>query len=261
MQFKTANKTYEIEFVEIGGVIAPEARFMLKAIAPALGSVEFTPENIKTHKDTIGIECHQWTEIAKNAAGGKQRVLYSITPDAEQFVRTTTVAETEKFRAAAAAKEIAVWEYAFGGDSGRLYISPVELTSLEASVRQDAVALEKFVDNHHGVRKYLRTHGTKIERDSGLYTESGWRTISDAELQAVVAEARAEVAEERARMDAEKQAKHDALLKQAQETGKPVVIRVRQVPCDDPREECDCDNIVTYLHPDGTTSTTRHHTW
>ena len=261
MQFSDGKKTYEIEFVEIGGVTSPEARFTLKTITPALGSVDFTPENIKTHKDTIGIECHEWTEIAKNAAGGKQRVLYSITRDAEQFVRTTAATETEKFRAAAATKEITAWEYAFGGDSWRLYLSPVGLTSIEASVRPDVAELEKFADQNRKVDDYLSTHGTKIARDSGLYTRDGWRTISNDELRAIVAEARAEVAEERVRREAKKQAKHDAALKQAQETGKPVVIRVQQVPCDDPREECDCDNIVTYLHPDGTTTTARHHTW
>jgi hypothetical protein len=54
---------------------------------------------------------------------------------------------------------------------------------------------------------------------------------------------------------------YDEALTIAQETGEPVVLRVRQVECNDPDEECDIDNIVTYVHPDGTQSTQRYHTW
>lgn len=261
MQFITQKKTYEIEFVEIGGVIKPEAKFTLRAIAPALGSVEFGMEHIKEHQGVTGIECNQWTEIAKTACGGKQRVLYGITPEAEQYVKDVAAAEIETFRQAAAAKEIMAWEYAFGGDSWKLYLSPVGLTSVEAAARPDVVDLVKFAERNRAVDEYLTKNGTRIERDSGLYTRDGWKTISNDELQVVVAEARAVVAAERAKADAEKQAKFDAVLEQARETGKPAVLKVREVECNDPREECDCDHIVTYVHPDGTASTARHHTW
>ncbi|MFA7124977.1 MAG: hypothetical protein WC129_03025 [Sphaerochaetaceae bacterium] len=261
MQFNDGKKTYEIEFVEIGGVIEPEAKFTIRTIAPALGTGMFDLVDLRTVRGTTGIEFSEWTEIAKAACGGKQRVLYSISPEAVQHVKDLAAAEIEKFRQAAAAKEITTWEYAFGGDTWKLYLSPAGLTSVEAAARADVVDLVGFAERNRAVNEYLAKNGARIERDSGLYTRDGWKMIGNDELQAVVAEARAAVAAERATAEAERQAKFDAALKQAQETGKPVVIRVREVECNDPREECDCDHIVTYVHPDGTTSTARHHTW
>lgn len=261
MEFSNGKKAYEIEFGEIDGVTVPEARFFLRTITPALGEATFSQKQIKTVKGTTGIEFLGRSQITKAACGGKQAVLYSITPEAEQWIVEVAAAEIEEFRAAAQEKPIEAWEYAFGGDSWTLYLSPVELTPLEAHVRQDVEELRTFANYDYRVNEYLTAHGERIERDSGIYTRDGWKRIGDEELQAVVAEARAAVAAKKAAAEAARQAKYDAALRQAQETDKPVMLSTKQVPCNDPREECDCDNIVTYVEPDGTTSKQRYHTW
>lgn len=48
---------------------------------------------------------------------------------------------------------------------------------------------------------------------------------------------------------------------QARKTGKPEKVRSWTEPCNDPREECNLDVVTLYVRPDGTTYTTREHTW
>lgn len=50
-------------------------------------------------------------------------------------------------------------------------------------------------------------------------------------------------------------------FEEAIQTGKPVVVKRWSEPCNDYREECDIDNITVYANPDGTTTTSRSHTW
>lgn len=56
------------------------------------------------------------------------------------------------------------------------------------------------------------------------------------------------------------QAENDK-FSQARQTGKPIVLRSYSDDCDDPREECSLDNVTEYAMPDGSTKTTRSHTW
>ena len=74
-----------------------------------------------------------------------------------------------------------------------------------------------------------------------------------------------EEAEAKAAQEAEKKAAEEAELAQkyaqARETGKPVIIRTYMVPCSDPREECNVDNVVEYAMPDGTVKREQYHTW
>ena len=48
---------------------------------------------------------------------------------------------------------------------------------------------------------------------------------------------------------------------EAKKTGKTVVLERWSEECNDPREECDIDNITVYANPDGTTTTSRSHSW
>lgn len=50
-------------------------------------------------------------------------------------------------------------------------------------------------------------------------------------------------------------------LEKARQTGKPEKVRSWIEPCNDPREECNLDVVTLYVRPDGTTYTTREHTW
>ena len=61
----------------------------------------------------------------------------------------------------------------------------------------------------------------------------------------------------KAEAKAERQAKFD----EAAITGQPVVLQSYATDCNDPKEECSTDIVTVYAMPDGTTKTTRQHTW
>ena len=64
-------------------------------------------------------------------------------------------------------------------------------------------------------------------------------------------------AKKKAEAKAERQAKFD----EAAITGQPVVLQSYATDCNDPKEECSTDIVTVYAMPDGTTKTTRQHTW
>jgi hypothetical protein len=47
----------------------------------------------------------------------------------------------------------------------------------------------------------------------------------------------------------------------AAKTGEPVVLDQYMDECNDPREECSQDSVTVYAMPNGSTKTTRNHTW
>lgn len=65
---------------------------------------------------------------------------------------------------------------------------------------------------------------------------------------------------QRNRENAEK-AIRSQIFAEAALTGKPVVLERYTDECDDPREECDLDNVTEYAMPDGSIKTTRSHNW
>jgi hypothetical protein len=64
-----------------------------------------------------------------------------------------------------------------------------------------------------------------------------------------------------AKEKAEREAAIQAKFKEVKETGKPVILFSYSEECNDPKEDCDVDNIIEYAMPDGTVKTERHHTW
>ena len=48
---------------------------------------------------------------------------------------------------------------------------------------------------------------------------------------------------------------------EAKRTGKPVILRTWDADCNDPHEQCSLDIVTEYALPNGTTKTTRQHTW
>jgi len=55
--------------------------------------------------------------------------------------------------------------------------------------------------------------------------------------------------------------KIEAAILEAKRTGIPVMIEQYSVDCNDSKEECNVDNIVTTIDEFGKIKTTRHHTW
>lgn len=57
------------------------------------------------------------------------------------------------------------------------------------------------------------------------------------------------------------QDRRDRIFAQAKRTGQPVVLDSYSDECNDPREECDVDQVTIYAMPDGSTKTRRSHSW
>jgi hypothetical protein len=88
--------------------------------------------------------------------------------------------------------------------------------------------------------------------------------VPAAGLTALVDRKRAEQAEAdatKAAKTAAREAARTATIQQARETGKPVELESWTEDCNDPREECSTDICRRLAMPDGTTKTTRTHTY
>jgi hypothetical protein len=88
--------------------------------------------------------------------------------------------------------------------------------------------------------------------------------VPAAGLTALVDRKRAEQAEAdatKAAKTAAREAARTAKIQQARETGKPVELESWTEDCNDPREECSTDICRRLAMPDGTTKTTRTHTY
>ncbi len=66
------------------------------------------------------------------------------------------------------------------------------------------------------------------------------------------------LAKEKAKREEERR---QAIFAKAKETGKKQVLNEWTEDCSDPREECNTDIITVWAMPDGSTKTTRQHTW
>lgn len=66
---------------------------------------------------------------------------------------------------------------------------------------------------------------------------------------------------EKARIEQLEKENLQAKFDHAARTGRPVVINQYTDDCNDPREECSMDNVTVYAMPDGSTKTSRSHTW
>jgi len=149
------------------------------------------------------------------------------------------------------------WHWALGGDSHRVLIFPDQDKDTE-----DIEKIKDFASNTFRFGDRIRPISHAIDRDvPGLYFTGSWYSISHEALMAVIAEITAEKEAAKQKRDQEEQAKFDAALTKAKETGEPEILSSRMVECNDPSEECDMDTLITYVHPDGTTSTRRFHTW
>lgn len=158
--------------------------------------------------------------------------------------------------------------------------------------REYYIATLVFVQKEEGLRAYQPEYGNLMKTVPLNHITPGMETImqkastqygfygaaweispkQEEELKAEqspaaekAAEEARKIAEEKARKEAEEKAKKELELQKkfdkARETGKPVVIEEIPVPCNDPKEECNWDNLVVYAMPDGTKKEKRYHTW
>lgn len=108
----------------------------------------------------------------------------------------------------------------------------------------ESLGLARYVDGwgYHVKESVVKTLGEKFTRQQA-------RELAQPAIDA-----------QRRRENAEKIFRARAFAKAAR-TGQPVIIDSYSDECNDPREECDLDQVTVYAMPDGSTKTTRSHTW
>lgn len=194
--------------------------------------------------------------IGPAAKGKYSGVTLTITDEKAAEISERVLKVRDEYITEQAAVVITSWQWAIGGDSHMTHIYP------EPSADTPAVSeIQKFVQEKAG-RLHLEDHSHRIEGpDCALYTPFGWWEISDADLQQLVTAVREEIAAKKKAADDAKQAKYDAALMKAKETGKPAILNTWMDKCNDSREECDMDEVIEYVYPDGHRETKRFHTW
>ena len=105
-----------------------------------------------------------------------------------------------------------------------------------------------------GLAKEISGWGTHVDPDAVKALGTEFTYPEAVEYTRPAREAAEKIA---AKKKAERQAKFD----EAAATGSPVVLYKWSEECNNPREECNVDNLTEYAMPDGTTKTERHHTW
>lgn len=262
MKFTNNGKEYGIE---VTGHTGPDATFTVQMIKPGFGAGTFTKSNLKTRQGITGIEFYRTSPIGMAASGGNRDVLFSLSLEAIEYIKDAAADVEQEFRRRAAAKPVERWEFGIGADSFQIYLSPIGLTHDEYRAREDLREIVAFAQESREVRRELvdrMTAETKIsENRGGICTRSGWYGIDDADLREIVGRVRSALERQAAAREAAKQEAFDAAHRQAQETGKPALLRRWTEACNDPREECDIDGVSEYVCPDGSTHTRRFHTW
>jgi len=109
-----------------------------------------------------------------------------------------------------------------------------------------------------GVTSYLSGWGMKI--DTHYVEKLGKQfTLGDAKALVIpILEAKFNKEREQAKR---KSTERNDKFTEAKRTGKRVLINQWSEDCNDPREECDIDNVYIYAMPDGTTKKVRSHSW
>jgi hypothetical protein len=262
MKFETPQKEYEIEdagTVSRNGETVPA--FTLKVSKPFQIDATFSLNDIKTRQNTEGVLFSEYSDIAKKL-NSKKEVLFSLTPEALQYVRENGESRLAALREEAGKQIVQKWFWAVGGDSGALYVTP----DIDTEFRPDIKAIEETVEKTRGrgnILQMLREKSTLSDRQTALYTD-GWFEISNEDMMQIYETIIAKEDEagkiEKAKHEKREEEKK-AIFEKAKTTGERQVLYKTFDECDDPREECSLDEIVTYAMPDGTTKTERYHTY
>lgn len=236
----------------------PQVEFLFELTEPVQAEtrVQF-PTGYK--KNLINIS--QYSDIAKELCAFKgikvQDLMFQIPDEQVEAVHAEIARVHAEYIAQQEAITVTTWHWSLGGDSHRCL-----LYSNESKDTKEIKEISRLAHDTPCFDDLIRPKSHVVDRDvSGLYTIGPWYEISDADLQAVIAEYKAaKEARKTAREQAEKE-KYEAALKIAQETGKPAILRQWTEECNDPNEECDWDNMIEYVLPDGSKKITRSHTW
>ncbi|MCG8539527.1 MAG: hypothetical protein MJA82_06270 [Clostridia bacterium] len=139
-------------------------------------------------------------------------------------------------------------------------------SSYGISISHEAQEHEFFKNAEKKIEESKIEINNEFQTDSNLgdYSITKYYKIPFNEFKSLVRDAEnilEKVAAEKAKKDAEKKLKEQKIFEKAKQTGEPQIISTWSEPCNDPREECNSDNVVLYAMPDGTTTTKRHHTF
>jgi len=255
MQFKDETKEYEINFKFVRNMkINPVPVFEISMTKPVTASAGFDIEDIKTQQGYTGINVSKFSDIAK-AVKSKKDVLIVVAPEAISFVKKTHAAELEKLKKEAQ-KDPERWFWAVGGDTHQIYLTPDSETG--TAYREDLRKVEEtLVKKLRWLENPLDEVSKRVDRKTGLYTETGWFEVSHADIMRIYNE----IIVEKEAKKAEAEDKKKALFEKAKEIGEKQIIERYPVECSDPDESCDIDIVTIYAMPDGTTQITKHHTW
>lgn len=259
MQFSDEKKDYEIEFAGIRDGLKHEPFFTFKISRPFEAEEKVTVDDIKTKQGMTGLFFDYFSDLAKIAHRGKKgNVLLTISPEAIDFIKESTEAELDKLRQAAQV-DPERWFVALGGDTHRVYATPDTETRTE--FRPDLKQVEETLEKMHWVDINLDEIGTKTDRKTGLYTETGWYAVPHSEIMRMYNEITEKKEKKLAEKKAAKEAKESAAFEKAKESGEPQELESYCVDCEDPEEECGVDVVKIYAMPDGTKTRKQYHTY
>lgn len=255
MQFKDGNKEYEIEYSHvINSNCHDYAVCILKINSPVFVETTVDIGDIRHEHGLIGLRFEKYSPVAK-AVKSKSPVFFPLTEEAVQFIKDLQNEKIEEL-SQAAQKDPEKWFWAVGGDTHQIYLTPD--TETGTTYREDLKKVEETLEKKlMWISNPLDAVSKKIDRKTGLYTETGWFEVSHADIMRIYNEI---VAEKEAKKT-EKEAKTTAIFEKAKQTGEKQIIETYSVECSDPDEECDTDIVTIYAMPDGTTKTTQNHTW
>lgn len=124
--------------------------------------------------------------------------------------------------------------------------------------KESKAFLDAGFDSNKIDKKYLS------DSEWGDYSLSYSYLIPFYEFKKIVQESKKNIdkkAEEKAAAEKKEAERRASIFNKARQTGEKQVLKIWSEPCNDPREECNIDNIILYAMPDGSTKTVRVHTW
>lgn len=255
MQFNDGKKEFEIEYSHmIRSNCYDLAVFTLKLIKPINVEAKFDVHDIKTEKGVTGIRFNRYSNVAK-AYKFKGDVLLKMPEDALEFVKKIQDEKIDALKQAAQ-KDPERWFWAVGGDTHKIYLTPDSETG--TAYREDLREVEETLEKKlRWLENPLDEVSKKVDRKTGLYTETGWFEVSHSDIMRIYNEI---IAEKEAKK-AEAEDKKKALFEKAKETGEKQILERYSVDRCDPEEDCDLDIVTVYAMPDGRTQRTQTHTW
>ncbi len=255
MQFNDGKKEFEIEYSHmINSNCYDLAVFTLKMTKPVAVEAKFDIHDIKEEKGVTGIKFNKYSEVAK-AYKFNGNVLLKMPEDALNFIYNIHNAKIEELKQAAQ-KDPEKWFWAVGGDSHQIYLTPDSETG--TTYREDLKKVEETLEKKlRWLDNPLNAVSKKVDRQTCLYTETGWFEVSHDDVMRIYNEL---IAEKEAKK-AEIKNKEDAIFQTAKETGVKQLLERYSVECSAPDEECDVDIVTVYAMPDGSKQKIQTHTW